>query len=327
MHSTNASSGNPILPGRGVCDPHIRIFDDTAYLYATHDKSEANPGFRMEDWWIWSSKDLVEWKHECTLKPEVTYLGEGFDQCWATDAAKRNGKYYWYFSESWKATGVVVSDSPIGPWHDPLGKPLITQEDTSGLAAHDPGIFIDDDDTPYIIVGAWEFEIAELNDDMISLAEPLQKITIHNPQGILPDTTDDKAYIHKYNGIYYLSWGCYYAMSDNIYGPYECKGAFIQEACLNPAFRYAEETLPYKPASELLCSIVDHLRAKNRFSTWDRHGSFFEWRNQWYFICNDISRSQNSFFRDSSLCYIEYRDNGEIKPVNFTEAGVSLPSG
>jgi hypothetical protein len=36
---TNPLSGNPILQGRGVCDPHIRIFNDTAYLYATHDQS------------------------------------------------------------------------------------------------------------------------------------------------------------------------------------------------------------------------------------------------------------------------------------------------
>ena len=37
MNMSKKTFGNPILPGLGVCDPHIRIYDDIAYLYATHD--------------------------------------------------------------------------------------------------------------------------------------------------------------------------------------------------------------------------------------------------------------------------------------------------
>ena len=70
------SSGNPLLPGKGVCDPHVRIYDGRAYLYATHDKSSENQHYVMEDWWIWSSDDLVNWRHECTIKPEDTYYGK-----------------------------------------------------------------------------------------------------------------------------------------------------------------------------------------------------------------------------------------------------------
>ena len=57
---TGLLSGNPILQGRGVCDPHVRIFGDKAYLYATHDKAPDSADFVMEDWWIWSSPDLVQ---------------------------------------------------------------------------------------------------------------------------------------------------------------------------------------------------------------------------------------------------------------------------
>jgi len=89
-------------------------------MYATHDASPENDRFIMKDWWIWASPDLIRWTHECTLIPETTYLPAGFSDCWATDAAGRNGKYYWYFSEGNRRTGVVVGETPVGPWRDPL---------------------------------------------------------------------------------------------------------------------------------------------------------------------------------------------------------------
>lgn len=295
-------SGNPILRGRGVCDPHVRIFNDRAWLYATHDKSPDSSTFVMEDWWVWSSPDLVNWTHECTLRPEDTYIGPGFTSCWATDAAERNGRYYWYFSEVNRSTGVVVGESPAGPWHDPLGRPLVSPDDAPA-GAYDPGVFIDDDGTPYLVFGVWDYYIARLNDDMISLAETPRRLTIHNPEGPYgKGRLDDKPYLHKRAGVYYLSWGCYYSISDHVYGPYACRGSVIQEAYVDEPLRYTHAALTY-----------------------DRHGSFFEWRGQWYYICNDMSQTRTEFFRDSSIGYVFYRDNGEIEPVRLTTAGVALP--
>ena len=57
----NQKMSNPILPGLGVCDPHVRIINNRAYLYATHDRSLHNTHFIMDDWWIWSSPDLEHW--------------------------------------------------------------------------------------------------------------------------------------------------------------------------------------------------------------------------------------------------------------------------
>ena len=95
--SYSAFAGNPIVPDVGLNDPHVHIFDGKAYVYATHDKSMENESFIMEDWWIWSSTDLVNWELESVLDPADTYIGAGFQSAWATDAAYRNGKYYWYF--------------------------------------------------------------------------------------------------------------------------------------------------------------------------------------------------------------------------------------
>ncbi len=57
MTTTKLTSGNPIVPGVGLCDPHIRICNDRAYLYATHDKAANSSGFVMDDWWIHRAAD------------------------------------------------------------------------------------------------------------------------------------------------------------------------------------------------------------------------------------------------------------------------------
>ena len=38
---------------------------------------------------------------------------------------------------------------------------------------------------------------------------------------------DDKPFVHRANGLYYLSWGCFYAVSNSsVYGPYDYVGSF-----------------------------------------------------------------------------------------------------
>lgn len=297
---------NPIVPNQGLNDPHIHIFNDTAYVYASHDTSAKNDGFIMEDWWVWSSPDLVNWSKRSVLKPSDTYIGKNFSSCWATDAAYSNGKYYWYFSEANEQTGVVVGDTPVGPWRDELGKPLL---DSSLTPTHeyDMAVF-EDNGAHYIIFGVWDYYIAKLNDDMMSLAEKPRKIIINNPRGPYNQDgkntekpTDDKPFVHKYKGKYYLSWGCFYAMSDNLYGPYDYKDTVIKEESF--AEGYDAPTWP------------------NGFLQ-GRHGSFFEWHNQWYYIYCDISQTGNRYFRDSFISYVHYKDNGEMATIRVDGIGV-----
>lgn len=294
-------SGNPILPGRGVCDPHIRVYGNRAYLYATHDKCPANTKFEMNDWWIWSTPDLVSWSLEATVRPDQTYHGKPCKDCWAVDAIEREGKHYLYFSLGPTEIGVLQGESPVGPWHDPLGKPLVA-EGSVATEARDPGLFRDDDGEYYIVFGTWSFFIARMNRDMVSMAENPKPLLIRNPEGPYgPGRTDDKPYLHKRAGIYYLSWGCYYGMSEKLYGPYQCQGSIIQRENICTALQDPGD-----------CGI-DH----------DRHGSFFEWDGQWYFICNEKGLTRSEWFRDSSICYVDYTPGGRILPVQITEEGVA----
>lgn len=298
---------NPIIPNKGANDPHIRIIDGKAYLSASHDKSAESKGFIMDDWWLWSSDDLVNWKLEYTLKPEETYIGKPFNQCWATDIVKRNGKFYWYFSEGNQQTGVMVGDSPSGPWKDPLGKPLLTEEMTT-TDEYDMGIVQDEAGEYYIVFGVWDYYIAKLNEDMISLAEKPRKIEINNPRGPYNSDgnnskkpTDDKPFIHFYNGNFYLSWGCFYAMANNVYGPYDYKGSIIEQKSFAPD--YDAPTWP-------------------KGFRQGRHGSFFEWHNQWYFAYCDISQTGNRYFRDTFISYVHYKKNGEMALIRVDGIGV-----
>ena len=106
---------NPLIYRKGACDPHIHIFEGKAYLYATHDAPGYTDQFCMEDWQIWSSDDLIDWKLERTVYPEEFYCGR-LDQCWAVDAAYKDGKYYLYFSTGDWGVGVGVSEHPAGPF-------------------------------------------------------------------------------------------------------------------------------------------------------------------------------------------------------------------
>jgi hypothetical protein len=191
-----------------------------------------------------------------------------------------------------------VADSPVGPWHDPVGKPLLPKGLTS-TEQRDPDLMVDGDGKAYMVYGTFNYFIVRLNDDMISLAEKPHSLQIDHPYGPYgPGKTDDKPSLHKRNGIYYLSWSSFYAMATNIYGPYSFKGSVIAAENVAPEFRKGD---------------IWH----------DRHGNFFNWHNQWFYTCNDKSQpGRSEFFRDCCICYLHYRDNGEMAPVRLDRTGV-----
>lgn len=273
-----------IIPNEGICYPHAHVFNSKVFLYTTYDRGPGNPIYRNDDWQVFSSDDLLNWKLEYVLRPEDTFIGK-WEECYATDAAERNGKYYLYFSQQQYCTGVAVADRPEGPYKDALGKPLLPP----GLvdtASYDPTVFIDDDETrtPYIIFGytviGKQYYIARLNEDMISLFEPPRPIEIMN------GWKNDANWIHKRNGVYYLnSHGGVYATSDNVYGPYTYHDA-----------------------------LVDH----GTFFTYHNQLYFT------YAVPENWGAEKVDFFyRTAKIIYAHYKDNGDICIDEFIQdAGV-----
>jgi hypothetical protein len=181
--------------------------------------------------------------------------------------------------------------------------------------ARDPGILQEPDGTSYIVFGTFDYYIARLNEDMVSLAETPRLISIEDPEGPYgKGRTDDKPFLHRRGNLYYLSWGCYYAVSQTPYGPYDCKGSIITPERLAPEFLDPiNRTGPYAPPAPW---------APKDWLGYDRHGSFFELYGQWYFICNDQALpGSNTHFRNSVLSYVRYRRNGDIDPIRLTTIG------
>lgn len=294
---------NPLNNGRGPTfdDAHGMVHDGRVYLFAGHDFSPKSKYYTLKDWWVWSSADLIHWKLESVLKPEETFLKKPSDDCWATFGVERGGKWYWYFCVGRdQGIGVVTADSPAGPWKDPLGVPLIPKG-MYPTPARDCDILMDDDGKAYGVFGAHKYFIVRLGDDMISHAEPARPLVIKNPYGPFGSgLTDDKPSLHKRNGLYYLSWSSFYAVSTNVYGPYEYKGTVIDPARVAPEFLRKRGALFF-----------------------DRHGNFFQYNNQWYYVANDYSQpGRNMYYRDSIMAYVHYKDNGDIAPVRIDSLGV-----
>lgn len=267
-------AGNPVIKDIGMSDPHVRIFDEKVYLYCGHDAHPDDRTWMMHEWRIFSTTNLVDWVQEGSISPKDNYMPNDSHDCWATDAAERNGKYYFYFSDQKRGVGVMTSDAPGGPFVDPLGKPLVSP-------MHDPTILIDDDaaKTPYMVYGdkAGSYHVVKLNDDMISLAEKPKPITISGEQWKKAPHWMDKNYIFKYDGSYYLSWGGDYAISKNIYGPYECVGA------------------------------VGKGYELGMFA----HGSFFWWKGQFYHMWCYYLRPGYKY-RESIITYCHFDRDGKI---------------
>jgi arabinoxylan arabinofuranohydrolase len=319
-----ALAANPLVANVGQADPHIHFWPEanSFFLYSTHDFSPNNTGFRMDDWRVWSSPDLRTWQLADTVFPNATPSNPGdYHNCWATDGAHKkeaDGSFSYFFYLSIGTCQVAVLKStatPAGPWQNILGTPLLNASFGNSLSPkacfRDPAVFEDDDGAHYLISGVFDYYIMRLGDDLVSIAEQPRYVTIVNPTGPYGNRTDDKPFIHKANGLYYLSWGCFYGTSTSVYGPYTYVGSAIDTAFLAPDFRMNQTGGPWY-------SHEDYQ---------DRHGSF--WTNgagQAFYASNDRSHSLDAtnpgVFRDTVIGYVHYYANNSIAPVAIDATGV-----
>ncbi len=184
----------PALSGLHA-DPHIACFDGTYYIYPTTDGMKWKP----TSFTCWSSKDMVNWKNEGVIL-DFKDLTWAQTMAWAPCIATKNGKYYYYFSAE-QQIGVAVSNSPTGPFKDPLGKPLIPRGAHS-CQVIDPMVFVDDDGSAWLYFGQGKCNVVKLNDDMISF-DP-KKVKEITPEGY-----NEGTFVIKRKSVYYLMWSSF----------------------------------------------------------------------------------------------------------------------
>ena len=123
---------------RSIGDPFV-LRDQGYHLFAT-----GGPGGFLH----WYSEDLESFSRDIALR-SVTWASGDY---WAPEVWPWQGRYVMLFTARWKENGslrigIAVSDTPGGPYTDPLGKPLFDL----GYAAIDATLLTDADGTPYLI--------------------------------------------------------------------------------------------------------------------------------------------------------------------------------
>lgn len=217
-------NGNPLVSHKFGADPYPLIYQDRVYLYATNDEIEYDENGNVTDntyagintLTVISSDDLVNW----TDHGEIPAAGPKGAATWAKNSwapaiTKKvidgKDKFFLYFANNGSNIGVLTSDSPVGPWVDPIGKPIISRE-TPGVDGvpwiFDPAVLVDDDGTGYLYFGGGipneEYEmpntarVIQLSDDMVH--------TVGEAKPIPAPFMFESGGINKYNGRYYYSY-------------------------------------------------------------------------------------------------------------------------
>lgn len=225
LNSLNAQ--RPVIQTKYTADPAPMVYNDTVFLYTTHDEDDAE-GFKMQDWLLYTSTDMVNWTDHGAVASLKSFDWVKRDNgAWAEQVIERNGKFYMYCPIHGNGIGVLVSDSPYGPFKDPLGKPLVWQKEH--WYDIDPTVFIDEDGQAYMYWGNPHCYYVKLNEDMISYSGDVVKLKE------TPEHYQEGPWFYKRNGRYYLAFastccpeGIGYAMSNSPTGPWETKGYIMR---------------------------------------------------------------------------------------------------
>lgn len=225
LNSLNAQ--RPVIQTKYTADPAPMVYNDTVFLYTTHDEDDAE-GFKMQDWLLYTSTDMVNWTDHGAVASLKSFDWVKRDNgAWAEQVIERNGKFYMYCPIHGNGIGVLVSDSPYGPFKDPLGQPLVWQKEH--WYDIDPTVFIDEDGQAYMYWGNPHCYYVKLNEDMISYSGDIVKLKE------TPEHYQEGPWFYKRNGRYYLAFastccpeGIGYAMSNSPTGPWETKGYIMR---------------------------------------------------------------------------------------------------
>lgn len=313
----------PLVSHIYTADPSAHVFNGKIYIYPSHDiesntaQDDEGGHFDMKDYHV-LSMDAIGGKvtdHGVALDiKDVPWAGR---QMWAPDAAFKNGTYFLYFPVKDKKDvfriGVATSTSPTGPFK-------AEKEPIAGSYSIDPCVFTDTDGKSYMYFGGiwggqlqrWasgSFDangsktdlkqddkpaigprVALMSDNMLGFNGDVKEIQILDQEGkpLLGKDHDrrffEAAWMHKYNGKYYLS----YSTGDTHF------------------IAYATGTSPMGPFTYqgvILKPVVG----------WTNHHSIVEIKGKWYLFYHDSVLSGNkTHLRTVKVMEMKYNPDGSI---------------
>ncbi|MDU0330326.1 MULTISPECIES: glycoside hydrolase family 43 protein [Paenibacillus] len=326
-------NGNPVVSHKFGADPYALVVDGRVYLYNTNDVFEYdasgnvkdNSYFSINKLSVISSEDLINWTDHGAIHvagPEGAAVWA--TQSWAPAAAHKviDGKdrFFLYFANNASGIGVLTSDSPLGPWVDPIGKPLITRA-TPGVKdvtwLFDPAVFVDNDGEAYIYFGGGIPEgkadmpntarVMRLGEDMISVVG--EAVTIPAPYMF------EDSGINKVNGKYYYTYCSNFAegprpdnspppgeiaymVSDHPMGPWTYQGVILK----NPGYFFGVGG--------------------------NNHHVIFQFNEDWYiaYHAQTLSKAMGvpKGYRSTHLNKVQFEPDGSIQEIVADMQGVPV---
>jgi hypothetical protein len=314
----------PLVTHIYTADPSAHVFDGRIYIYPSRDYEAGVPPdslgshFAMRDYHVLSMEEIggkVTDHGKALDIDDVAWAGR---QMWAPDAAEKDGRYYFYFPAKDKQDifriGVAVGDEPSGPFKA-QPKPI------DGSFSMDPAVFKDDDGTYYMYFGGiwggqlqrWRTgtydaedtfpaddqpalmpKVARMSADMLSFAESPRDAEIRDTGGVPLKAGDnarrffEAAWMHKYDGQYYLSYSTgdthfiVYATGDSPYGPFTYRGKILEPVL-----------------------------------GWTNHHSIVEFKGKWYLFYHDSQLSGGqTHLRNVKVVELKHRPDGTIETID-----------
>ena len=316
----------PLVRHIYTADPSAHVFEGKIYIYPSHDvendvpQDDMGSHFDMRDYHVFSmdrpGAEVID--HGVALRLEdIPWAGR---QLWAPDAAEKDGKYYLFFPAKDKEDifriGVAVSDRPEGPFK-------AEPNPIKGTFSMDPSVFQEGGDYYLVWGGIWGGQlqwyddqqlvkgrqgpmeglpaddekalmpyIAKLGNDMKSLSEKPRELMILDAGGEPIQAGDrdrrffEAAWVHKHNGLYYLSYSTgdthfiAYATADTPYGPFTYRGNV-----LNPV------------------------------EGWTNHHSIVEFEGKWYLFYHDTELSGETPLRNIKMAELTHLEDGTIQTI------------
>ena len=327
-------SSNPLISHKYGADPWAMEYDGRLYVYTTADAYTydasgnivTNSYGDIKSIYVMSTDDMVNWTdHGAIPVTEIaTWAGNSWAPCVAWKNIGGEDKVFLYFADSGRGVGVIVGDSPTGPWSDPIGKHLVnhnTPNCSSDLVpwCFDPSVFIDDDGAGYLYFGGGQggdpvnpmfARMVRLQDNMVEIDGV--------PEAVDAPFFFEASAMHKYNGKYYFIYSTNFSTN---------QGDFDGERPGNADIAYIMGDAPMGPFTYMGVALPN--QSAFGFGGGNNHPCMFSFKGEWYIAYHTQILYMERYdtanvrgYRSTNIDRISYRADGSIERITGTREGI-----
>ncbi len=354
---------NPLTGHKFGADPHHVIFQGRLYIYATSDDQQYRTAAKRENGLplqdggydrintleVISTDDMVNWVDHGTIPvagPDgvAKWAGNSWAPAAISGDPDGDGKeeVYLFFCNGGSGTGVIVGGSPLGPWTDPNGRMLISQnnpvEFPRGMWLFDPEVFVDDDGQPFLYFGGnWDHvqdpyhpkstRVVKLDpNDYSRLADPSGAgITEIDAPGMFEASS-----MFKKDGRYYYSYSSNFVVGDQRFADKAIEGQGYPGRG-EIAYMISDSPMELTRGQFAGTAFASHGKWFPK-SGGNNHSDIFSYRGKDYFAYHTQTRGiawgdalndgRTVNFRSVHLDEISFNEDGTIREVEGTRSGV-----